>query len=144
MSPSTLPPCAVLATGRRHPSQTCDHKHRYADAGASSHHHHSFTQPHAEATNDQRRRPWHLPMLPPSSASSHRTCASPSRAPPPTLRPPDLDGRPQNRRPCRRRGLRVDHNREHHPGSSPRPPPEHHGPINRRRLSPPPQQQSRP
>jgi hypothetical protein len=37
----------------------------------------------------------------------------------PALRPPDLDGRPQNRCPCRRRGLRVDHNREHHPGSSP-------------------------
>jgi hypothetical protein len=32
-----------------------------------SHHHRSFTQPHAEATNDQRRRPRHLPMLPPSS-----------------------------------------------------------------------------
>jgi hypothetical protein len=73
----------------------------------------------------------------------HRTCAPLSRAPPPALRPPDLDGRPQNWRPCIRRILRVDHNREHHPGSSPRPPPEHHGPVGRRRLSPPPQQQSR-
>jgi hypothetical protein len=138
MSPSTLPPppppCAVLATVRRHPSQTCDLKHHHADAEASSHHHHNFTQPHTEATNDQRRRPRHLPMLPPSSACSHRTCAPQSRAPPPAPRPLDLDGRPQNRCPCRRCRLQVDHNREHHPGPSPRPPPEHHGPVSRKEV----------
>jgi hypothetical protein len=61
----------------------------------------------------------------------------------PALRPPDLDDRPQNRHPCKRRGLHVDHNREDHPGSLPRPLPEHCGPVGQRRLSPPPQQQSR-
>jgi hypothetical protein len=99
------------ATSWRRSSQMCNLKHR------------------TKATNDQHRWLWHLSKLPPSSASSHRMCAPPSRAPLPALRPLDLDGRYQNRRPYKRRHHRLDHNREHHPRPSPGPPPEHHGSL---------------
>jgi hypothetical protein len=113
------------ATGRRRPHKRATSStatltpERHATTSAV----HSFTQPHAEATNDQRRRPRHLSMPPPSFASSHMTCAPPSRAPSSALRPSDLDGKPQSRCLCRCHCLHLDHNREHG-RSSQRPPPE--------------------